>query len=180
MDLKEDAGIKTKKDITNRIDNIIDKIGRGTAWLNFILIFIILLQVILRYVFRRGLVTLEELQWHLYGVGIMIGQCYAVIQDSHIRLDLVHERMSDKRKSQVEIIGIIVLLLPLAIVGIIKGFELFSGSFRVNESSDSPTGLPLRWIIKSFVPIGFSLLAISAVSKLISQIRLLKRLKKEK
>jgi TRAP-type mannitol/chloroaromatic compound transport system permease small subunit len=165
-------------DLTKKIDALLEKIGKGTAWLNFVLIGIILIQVILRYVFNRGMVPLEELQWHLYGVGIMVGLSYAVVKDSHIRLDLVYENMSEKNKARFEIFGIIFLLLPFATVGVIKGYELFFASFRVNESSASPTGLPFRWIIKSFVCTGFALLAVSSVTRLIAQIRLLKQLKK--
>ncbi len=176
--LPEDDISEKEMDLTHKIDTLLEKIGKGTAWLNFILIGIILVQVILRYVFGRGMVPLEELQWHLYGVGIMVGLSYAVVKDSHIRLDLVYEKMSDKRKAFFDILGIIFLLLPFAIVGIIKGYELFFESFRVNESSASPTGLPFRWIIKSFVCTGFFLLAVSSVTRLIAQIRLYKQLKK--
>ncbi len=176
--LVEETVSRREVDIAEKIDTLIEKIGKGTAWLNFILIGIILIQVILRYVFGRGMVPLEELQWHLYGVGIMIGLSYAVVKDSHIRLDLVQERMSDINKARFEILGIIFLLLPFATVGIIKGYELFFASFRVNESSASPTGLPFRWIIKSFVCIGFALLAVSSVTKLIKQIRIYRQLKK--
>lgn len=176
--LVEETVSRREADIAEKIDILIEKIGQGTAWLNFILIGIILIQVILRYVFGRGMVPLEELQWHLYGVGIMIGLSYAVVKDSHIRLDLVQEKMSDINKARFEILGIIFLLLPFAAVGIIKGYELFFASFRVNESSASPTGLPFRWIIKSFVCIGFTLLAVSSVTKLIKQIRIYRHLKK--
>ena len=38
-------------------------------------------------------------------------------------------------------------------------------SWRVNESSDAPTGLPWRWAIKSVIPITFGLLVVAAVSR---------------
>jgi TRAP-type mannitol/chloroaromatic compound transport system permease small subunit len=176
--LVEDETSGKEMDLTDKIDTILEKIGKGTAWLNFILIGIILIQVILRYVFGRGMVPLEELQWHLYGIAIMVGLSYAVVKDSHIRLDLVYEKMSDINKARFEILGIIFLLLPFALVGIIKGYELFFASLRVNESSASPTGLPFRWFIKSFVCTGFLLLGVSSITKLIKQIRIYKQLKK--
>jgi TRAP-type mannitol/chloroaromatic compound transport system permease small subunit len=36
----------------------------------------------------------------------------------------------------------------------------------MNEVSASPGGLPLRWLIKAMLPIGFALLAIAAISRL--------------
>lgn len=43
--------------------------------------------MILRYGFGHGLVILEELQWHYYALGIMFGASYAMMIDSHIRVD---------------------------------------------------------------------------------------------
>ena len=65
------------------IDTAIRGIGHVVMWSNFILIFVIILQVILRYGFGHGLIVLEELQWHLYALGIMFGASYAVMLDSH-------------------------------------------------------------------------------------------------
>ena len=45
------------------LDAFIRTIGHVIMWTNFVLIFVIILQVILRYGFGRGLVVLEELQW---------------------------------------------------------------------------------------------------------------------
>jgi TRAP-type mannitol/chloroaromatic compound transport system permease small subunit len=40
-------------------------------------------------------------------------------------------------------------------------------SWHVNERSVAPMGLPARYIIKSFIPIGSFLLGLAAVSRLI-------------
>ncbi len=46
------------------LDGLIRTIGHVVMWSNVILVVIIILQVVLRYGFGRGLVVLEELQWH--------------------------------------------------------------------------------------------------------------------
>ena len=76
------------------IDAVIRSIGHFIMWTNIVLIVVIILQVILRYGFGQGLVVLEELQWHLYALGIMFGASYAMMMDSHIRVDIVHARLS--------------------------------------------------------------------------------------
>ena len=50
------------------LDAIIRSIGHFVMWTNGVLIFVIILQVVLRYGFGHGLVILEELQWHLYAL----------------------------------------------------------------------------------------------------------------
>jgi TRAP-type mannitol/chloroaromatic compound transport system permease small subunit len=147
------------------IDETIRHIGEYFSWLNAILVVVIILQVVLRYVFGQGLVVLEELQWHLYGVGIMLGLSYCVVTDSHIRLDLLYDRFPQRGKEQVELFGNLVLLLPIVALILLHGWPFLMESWRVGESSDSPIGICCRYVIKSFLLIGFGLLGVAALSK---------------
>jgi TRAP-type mannitol/chloroaromatic compound transport system permease small subunit len=160
------------------LDAFINRIGQLISWLAAVLIVVIIVQVILRYVFGRGLVVLEEIQWHLYAIGIMFGFSYAIVHDSHIRLDLLHDRFPRRRKEKVEIFGILFLLMPMIIVILIHSWDYWYDSLRLNESSDAPMGLCCRWFIKGFIPIGFIMLGLAAISRLVRAIAYLK-LKKE-
>lgn len=149
------------------IDGLVESIGKVTAWLNVALVLVILVQVIMRYGFGKGMVPLEEMQWHLYAVLIMIGLSYDVAVDGHIRLDVLHRKFSPKTKEWVDVLGSLFLLLPMVVVLFIHGLDFVATSIRINESSDSPLGLPYRWIIKSFVPISMFLLGLAACSRVI-------------
>ena len=149
------------------LDRFIMGIGETTAWLNVVLIVVIITQVVLRYVFSKGLVRLEELQWHLYAVGIMLGLSYCATRDTHIRLDLLHQRFSRRRKEVVDLLGTVFLLMPMVIIILMHSWPFVSESFRIKEGSDAVVGLPYRWVIKSFLIIGFGLLGLAAVSRLI-------------
>jgi TRAP-type mannitol/chloroaromatic compound transport system permease small subunit len=147
------------------IDETIRHIGEYFSWLNAILVVVIILQVVLRYVFGQGLVVLEELQWHLYGVGIMLGLSYCVVTDCHIRLDILYDRFPQRGKEQVELFGNLVLVLPIVAIILLHGWPFLMESWRVGESSDSPIGICCRYVIKSFLLIGFGLLGVAALSK---------------
>jgi TRAP-type mannitol/chloroaromatic compound transport system permease small subunit len=160
------------------LDAFINRTGQLISWLAAVLIVVIIVQVILRYAFGRGLVVLEEVQWHLYAIGIMFGFSYAIVHDSHIRLDLLHDRFPRRRKEKVEIFGILFLLMPMIIVILIHSGPFLYDSLRLNESSDAPMGLCCRWFIKAFLPIGFIMMGLAAVSRLVRAIAYL-TLKKE-
>ncbi len=160
------------------LDAFINRIGQLISWLAAVLVVVIIVQVILRYVFGRGLVVLEEVQWHLYAIGIMFGFSYAIVHDSHIRLDLLHDRFPRRRKEKVEIFGILFLLMPMIIVILIHSWPFLYDSLRLNERSDAPMGLCCRWFIKGFLPIGFIMLGLAAISRLVRAIAYL-ILKKE-
>jgi TRAP-type mannitol/chloroaromatic compound transport system permease small subunit len=160
------------------LDAFINRIGELISWLGAVLVVVIIVQVILRYIFGRGLVVLEEVQWHLYAIGIMFGFSYAVVHDSHIRLDLLHDRFPRRRKEKMEIFGILFLLMPMIIVILIHSWPFLYDSLRINERSDAPMGLCCRWFIKGVLPLGFIMLGLAAVSRLVRAIAYL-MLKKE-
>ena len=147
------------------IDKFILGIGHVVMWCNGLLVFAIILQVILRYGFGHGMVVLEELQWHLYGIGVMFGASYAQVNDSHIRVDIIHSRLSDKWKMRWDLFGIIFLMLPFLIIIFHQSLDFVYESWRVNECSDAPLGLPWRWAIKGVIPVSFGLLVIATVSR---------------
>ena len=153
--------------LAKRVDGIICCIGEVASWLNGVLIAVIILQVILRYVFGRGMVVLEELQWHLYATAFMFGLSYVLTKDSNIRLDILHMRFSPQTKAKIEVLGIILLLIPMILVFFIHSLDFVGNSFRLGERSDAPMGLPYRWLIKSVIPISFFLLFMSAVSRVV-------------
>ena len=157
------------------LDAFIRSIGHVVMWVNGILIFVIILQVILRYGFGRGLVVLEEVQWHLYALGIMFGASYAQMMDSHIRVDIIHARLSDKWKKRWDLFGIVFLMLPFLILIFYLSLDFVYESWRVGERSDAPTGLPWRWAIKSVIPITFGLLVVATVSRAVRIIHTLRR-----
>lgn len=163
------------------MDDIIVRIGQAFSWFNAILVIVIIVQVFLRYVMGMGLVVLEELQWHLYAVGIMMGLSYCIVKDSHIRLDILHDKFSQRKKERVEFLGHLLLLLPIVTIILIHSWDFFLESWTIGERSDSPIGLPARYIIKSFLLSGFGLLALAVISRMVRSVAyLLSKNKPEK
>lgn len=149
------------------VDRIILVSGRGIAWVSVPLIAAIVIQVILRYGFASGLVALEELQWYLYAILVMFAIAYGVTEDIHIRMDLIYQYRSIKAKTWIDLIGLTVFALPVAVVLCIYGMDLVEASFKVQEGSASPGGLPYRWIIKAVLPISMGLYAVSIISRIV-------------
>jgi TRAP-type mannitol/chloroaromatic compound transport system permease small subunit len=149
------------------IENFMVRLGKALAWLNVVLIANIIIQVVLRYGFGHGSVVLEEAQWYLYGICIMFAIPYALVHDSHIRLDVAARKFSDKTKGIIEILGILLLLLPMVTVLFLHSLGFVHESWRVNEMSESPMGLPWRWAIKSVIPLSMFFLWLVSATRLI-------------
>jgi TRAP-type mannitol/chloroaromatic compound transport system permease small subunit len=162
-----DAGYLPHTNLSRRIDSVIGGLGRATAYIWVILLVVIVVNVMLRYAFSQGRIELEELQWHLYSAGFLLGLSYAYQADAHIRVDVVHERLSPRAQAWIELYGILLFLLPFIALILIYSVPFVAASFELNEISPSPGGLPLRWVIKAFLPLGFALLLLAAVSRLV-------------
>ena len=161
--------------ISDTLDAFVQKLGHFFMWTNGLLIIAIIVQVVLRYGFGKGLVVLEELQWHLYAVGIMFGASYAVTMDSHIRVDIVHASLSEKWQKRWDLFGIFFLLLPFVCIIFHQSLDFVWEAWRVGERSDAPSGLPFRWLIKGVIPASFALLGVAVISRAIRIITFFKR-----
>lgn len=161
--------------IADGIDSVIRKIGHLIAWTYVVLVLVIILQVVLRKGFSSGLIILEELQWHLYAVGVMFGLSYAQINNAHVRVDLIYGGLRTQTKRIIDVLGILFLVLPFITVIFIHSLDFVADAWRINESSQSPSGLPWRWAIKGVIPLSFGLLGLAVVSRLIRDVVLLIR-----
>ena len=151
---------------SNAVDPFITRIGNGVSWIWVVLLGVIVINVFMRYALGEGRIEFEEIQWHLYSIGFMLGLGYAVVHDAHIRVDIVHERLSPLTRAWIDLYGILLLVLPFTVLMLIYAVPFIADSFVTSETSPSPGGLPYRWLIKSMLFIGFALLGLAAVSRL--------------
>ena len=149
------------------LDTTIKRIGHVVMIANLLLIGAIVSQVVMRYALNLNFPKLDELQWHFYGLVTMFGVSYALVTDSHVRVDLLHMQLSRRAQRVIEMFGILFLLAPFIYLMIDQGYDYFYESFRVDEGSSSATGLPNLWIFKAVIPASFVLLGLAAVARLI-------------
>lgn len=152
--------------LSRLLDPILTWVGRSISWIWLLLLLTIVFNVVLRYVFGEGRIELEEIQWHLYSTGFLLGIGYTFQIDGHIRVDVVHERLSPRTQAWLELYGILLCVLPFVALVLIYSVPFVATSFELGEVSVSPGGLPYRWVIKSMLTIGFALLLLAALSRL--------------
>ncbi|MCB2188092.1 MAG: TRAP transporter small permease subunit [Deltaproteobacteria bacterium] len=161
--------------LAGALDKFVLGVGQAAAWLNGLLVLVIVLQVTLRYVFKSGLVALEELEWHLYAESFLLGLSYSLTRGSHVRMDLLYERFSSRVREWVEIVGLVALVLPFTVVFFIHGVEFTWRAYELGEYSSAPLGLPFRWIIKSAIPVSCVLLFLAALARILRGIQTLRK-----
>lgn len=128
---------------------------------------VILADVILRRYINVGSTRLQELEWHLHGTLFLLMLGYGYLKGSHVRIELLREHWAPKTKVIVEFLGCLLFFLPYCFAVLYFAFDYAAMSWGFSETSASPTGLPMRWIIKGILVGGFAVLALAGLTVLI-------------
>jgi TRAP-type mannitol/chloroaromatic compound transport system permease small subunit len=119
---------------------------------------------------------MQEMEWHLFSVVILLGISYTLKEDGHVRVDLIYDRLTNKKKAKINMVGVVFFILPVALLIGIESIPYVLESFASNEQSGDPGGLPYRWIVKSMIPLSFFLLIITAIGFFIKNLNVYKGL----
>lgn len=157
---------RVRSSISDRLESVIDWTGRGTAWICLVLVLLVAFNVILRYAFRLGPVALQELEWHLMSPIALVGMSYALRHGDHVRVDIFFDRFGQTLQEWIDLTASIVTVVIAVII-----FKLSLGfvdqAYSIGEGSPDPGGLPHRFLLRAFIPLGFALLGVQAVAKAI-------------
>ncbi len=150
-------------------------IGKRLAWLILVAVIVSAMNAIVRKTFDTSSNSWLELQWLLFSVVFLMCSSWTLLDNEHIRIDIVNNMMPKKVRDSINVIGHAFFLMPLTIVMIITGVPFFLRSFQINEQSGNAGGLA-QWPAKSLIMIGFAMLLVQGISELIKRIAVMRGL----
>ena len=157
----------------------IDKLNSGVGWLMMWMILastvISCVNAIVRKVFDIGSNAFLEVQWYLFATSFLLAAGYTLLNNEHVRIDVVSSRFSKRTQIWMDIIGFVVFLIPVCLAILWFSMPFFINGLRSGEVSANAGGLIL-WPVYLMLPLGFALLLIQAVSELIKRFAFLKGL----
>ena len=164
------------KSILQKIISIIDAFTECTG--KFISIFVIILvllvgyDVSMRYLFNSGSIAIQELEWHLFSIILLLGSAYTLKHDEHVRLDIFYSSklINDKVRIWFDVLGTLLILLPFCLLIIVSAWPFVTQAYIHNEISPDPGGLPARWLIKAAIPLGFFFLLIQGIAEALKKL----------
>jgi TRAP-type mannitol/chloroaromatic compound transport system permease small subunit len=149
--------------------------GKRLAWLILVAVVVSAVNAIIRKTFDMSSNSWLELQWVLFSVVFLWCSPWTLLDNEHIRIDIVNNMMPKKVRDSIDVIGHVFFLMPLCVVMIITGVPFFWRSWQINEQSGNAGGLP-QWPAKSLIMIGFALLLVQGISELIKRIAVMRGL----
>lgn len=155
------------RELAHRIDRWQERFGRGVSWLSLVMVVVVFSDVISRYVFRVTSGAMQELEWYLFGTLYLLAAGYTLLHDEHVRVDILSSKLSPRRRAAVDFVLFWVFFFPSCLLVIYTAWPFVKSAWSVWEGSPDPGGLPLRWLLKSMIIVGFVLLLLQGVSQTI-------------
>ena len=171
--------------VADRIDRLSELCGRAVSWLVLALVLLTFLVAVSRYVlnldwpvlndlrralanvYNRNVNALSDSVQYLHAIIFMVGIAYALKLGDHVRIDIFYRRFSDRTRAWVDVLGTLLLLYPVFIFIIWMSWGYVMDSWRIMEGSQKPGGLPLIYVLKSFILLMAFMMIIQGTSLLL-------------
>ena len=157
-----------------KIEDYIDRIslwsGNIVRWLAIILSIIVLIEVVMRYVFKNPTDWANDAAMWSCSMMFTGGAAYVLLIKEHIRVDVIFNKLSQRTQLVLDLIYYIVFFFPYTFVMIGYGTKIAILSTLTEEIYVGEPIHPWRYVI----PGAFLLLLLQAVAEFIRTIKSLR------
>ena len=115
----------------------------------------------------------RQLQWYLYGAAFLLAAAYTLLENEHIRIDIIYGGRSRRTQHWIDLIGHLLFLMPFVILMIWLMVPWLQRSIASGERSMNAGGLIL-WPAKALLLAGFILLFFQGISEIIKKIAVMR------
>ena len=151
-------------------------IDRFNTWINKYVIWLILgatlisaINALVRKIFNNSSNAFLEVQWYLFAASFLLASCYTLLQNEHVKIDVVYSRFDRQTQNKIDIFGFAFFMLPMCTAIMWFGIPFFWKGLVTSEMSSNAGGL-IRWPVSARIPLGFGLLWLQGASELIKRI----------
>lgn len=150
--------------IAEGVDWGIRWIGQAAAWLSLLMVLVTFLVVVLRYAFDQGSIALQESVTYMHATLFMLAIAYTLGRDGHVRVDILYQRMSRRARAWVDLLGTLLLLMPVCLLILWLGWDYVVRAWQLQEGSREAGGLSGVYLLKSLILIMPTLLLLQGLS----------------
>lgn len=161
--------------LSRGIDRVNTAIGRSASWLILLAIFVSAVNAVVRKVFSISSNAYLELQWYLYGGAFLLAAAYTLLENEHIRIDIVYGAFSRRVQHWIDLLGTVFFLMPIVLLTLYLVWPWLMRSYVTGEMSMNAGGLIL-WPAKALLFAGFVLLFFQGISEIIKKIAIMRGL----
>ena len=131
--------------------------GLGFIWLALLVVAAELLIVLSRFVFSYEQAFMSDLVRFWYGALFLFASAYTLLEEGHVRVDLLYASMRRETKGRVNATGAVILGMALCWTILILGFSTASsvivGPILVFETTQSGFGMFVKYFMAGFLAV---------------------------
>jgi TRAP-type mannitol/chloroaromatic compound transport system permease small subunit len=156
------------------VDNVNEWLGQAAKWLLLVLVAVVFVDILARYVFNIGLVWAYETA-QMMGASInVLGWGYVRLHRSHIRIDVIYNKFSEKTRVVLDIVFTFVLFFPVFAVFLYTAWKWMVFAWIENESMTMSHWYPPASPMRTVFVMGLILLFLQFVAETIRDLYFLK------
>lgn len=156
------------KSVLRFIDATSEWTGKVASFLILPALFVLLYEIVSRYVFHAPTLWAHETSRHFYGIQFIIAGAYVLRYDRHINTDVLVGHLSPRKRAIVDAIFWTVFFFYCSIL-LWKGGEMAWYSILRQETTQTIFQSPV-WPVKLAIPIGAFLILMQGIAKFIRDI----------
>tara|TARA_B100000085_G_C18448933_1_gene474000 strand:- start:333 stop:794 length:462 start_codon:yes stop_codon:yes gene_type:complete len=137
-----------------------------TKYFFYIMFILVIVNILLRYIFNINFIFMQELVMYLHAFIFLFGISICLKDNSHVRIDVLSNKLNSKTKQYIEVIGVLIFIIPFCLFVLYESTPIIIRSWEMLEGSGEPGGLPFIYILKSAIYIFAILLLIQTLDKL--------------
>jgi TRAP-type mannitol/chloroaromatic compound transport system permease small subunit len=135
------------------LDRVNALLGPVVSWLALAMVLVTFLVVVMRYAFDAGSIALQESVTYMHATLFMLGAAYTLQQNGHVRVDIFYQRFSRRGRAWVDLLGTLILLIPICLFVLASSWHYVTESWAVHEGSREAGGLPYVYVLKTLLVI---------------------------
>ncbi|ODR88336.1 TRAP transporter small permease subunit [Sinorhizobium alkalisoli] len=160
--------VKPPLPLLRPIDRLVQATGELVAYWSVLAVFAYYYEVVGRYVFNSPTNWVHESMFLMFGIQYMLAGAYAYRDESHVRVDIVYSRLSDRGRAICDVITSAFFFLFVGTM-LVTGWRFANDAMAVGERSFTEWGVQY-WPVKLSIPIGAALLLLQGFSRLLRDI----------
>jgi len=161
------------KSLSLRLDRIAELVGNAAAWMALALVLVTFTVVMLRYLFQLGWIAMQESILYLHASLFLLGAAYTLKKDGHVRVDIFYRGFSAKGKALVDLLGSLLLLLPVCGFLLWTSWDYVTMAWSIYEGSQEAGGLPYVYLLKTLIPVAVVLLILQGIGQALFSLSIL-------
>ena len=152
--------------VLHTADGISTWVGKAGAWLIVALMLTVVIEVCKRYALNMPTAWVFDVSNMMYGTLFMLGGCYALAHDGHVRGDFLYGSMKPRTQATLDFVLYILFFLPGVVALTWSGWTYANEALRIREHTFNATPLPV-YPFKFVIPLAGALVLMQGLSEIL-------------